>query len=412
MKKYFFSLCTFLLLSLNTHIYPQTTYWESISNQIPGDSLNDLSDVSVPNRWVGFISSKSEPEIYRGDFWTGIWELLQTPTSVTAIYFWDYDYGFLCGVDSTVYQTTNAGESWNYFGSLGEGVNDIDLGYDIYNLKGYVCGNNGTIGYLQDTNLVIINSGLSTDFIKISFPVDEKVWIVGDSSVYLYDGNTFIKQMTSGVKLNSLYFWSELYGLVVGDSGYIAITTDGGNTWTQKQNPDPINRNLNDVFFISYFGFTVGDNGLILETTDGGETWLLDTGQLTTNDLQAVHIAGGEVEWGPGLAVGKNRTALLYPIIVSVDDKPKSVDDFHLYQNFPNPFNPNTVIRYQLPVSGNITLKIYDLLGREVAILVNEYKPSGNYEVEFNAAVLSSGIYFYQLQAGSSIQTRKMVYLR
>jgi len=173
-----------------------------------------------------------------------------------------------------------------------------------------------------------------------------------------------------------------------------------------------IKKKLKRYIFRQLLCFAVGDDGLNLTSTNAGETWTQDAVQITTNDLLAVHIAGGGVEWGPGLAVGNNKTALLYPIVVSVDDKPDVINNFYLYQNFPNPFNPNTVIGYQLPVSGNITLKIYDLLGREVAILVNEYKPSGNYEVEFNAARLSSGIYFYQLQAGSSIQTKKMVYLR
>ncbi|OQY72996.1 MAG: hypothetical protein B6D44_08765 [Ignavibacteriales bacterium UTCHB2] len=90
--------------------------------------------------------------------------------------------------------------------------------------------------------------------------------------------------------------------------------------------------------------------------------------------------------------------------------------DFHLEQNYPNPFNPNTKIRWQSPIDSWQTLKIYDVLGNEVAILVNEYSPAGNYEVEFQSSVnghqLASGIYFYKLQAGSYSQTKKMILLR
>jgi hypothetical protein len=103
--------------------------------------------------------------------------------------------------------------------------------------------------------------------------------------------------------------------------------------------------------------------------------------------------------------------------------------EFYVSQNYPNPFNPSTVISYRLPVASDVTLKVYDVLGNEISTLVNEEKPAGEYEVEFNAAShsgnvwnLPSGIYFYQLlvsslqskdgKAGSFIETRKMVLLR
>ncbi|MBK9097972.1 MAG: right-handed parallel beta-helix repeat-containing protein [bacterium] len=85
---------------------------------------------------------------------------------------------------------------------------------------------------------------------------------------------------------------------------------------------------------------------------------------------------------------------------------------FQLYQNYPNPFNPRTVIGYQLLVSGNVNLSVYDLLGNCVATLVDEYKPSGSYKVEFNAVDLPSGIYFYQLNCGDFRQTKKMLLLK
>jgi len=86
--------------------------------------------------------------------------------------------------------------------------------------------------------------------------------------------------------------------------------------------------------------------------------------------------------------------------------------EFTLYQNYPNPFNPSTKIKYALSSRQYATLKAYDVLGNEVATLVNEEKPAGNYEVEFDAAGLPSGVYFYQLKAGSFIETKKMIFLR
>jgi hypothetical protein len=85
---------------------------------------------------------------------------------------------------------------------------------------------------------------------------------------------------------------------------------------------------------------------------------------------------------------------------------------YTLNQNYPNPFNPSTVISFSVPVTAHVTLKIYDVLGNEVATLINSEKPAGVYEVEFNASELTSGIYFYKLQTGSFIETKKMLLIK
>ena len=86
--------------------------------------------------------------------------------------------------------------------------------------------------------------------------------------------------------------------------------------------------------------------------------------------------------------------------------------EYLLLQNYPNPFNPSTVISYQLPVSSNITLKVYDVLGNEVATLVDEYKTAGSFEVEWEATNYPSGVYFYQLQSEGYVATRKMILMK
>jgi len=93
--------------------------------------------------------------------------------------------------------------------------------------------------------------------------------------------------------------------------------------------------------------------------------------------------------------------------------------DFILNQNFPNPFNSSTVIKYSIPNIGNesvhlfpVTLKVYDILGNEIIVLVNEEKPAGNFEVMFEAVGLASGVYFYKLTSGGNIQTRKLIFMK
>lgn len=98
--------------------------------------------------------------------------------------------------------------------------------------------------------------------------------------------------------------------------------------------------------------------------------------------------------------------------VTNVEENFYSPETFYLSQNYPNPFNPNTKISWQVPVGSWQTLKIYDVRGKEVATLVDEFKPAGIYEVEFDASSLSSGIYFYKISSGIFTATKKMVYLK
>jgi hypothetical protein len=99
-------------------------------------------------------------------------------------------------------------------------------------------------------------------------------------------------------------------------------------------------------------------------------------------------------------------------IIVDVKNVKNIPVGYSLSQNFPNPFNPTTAISYQLSANSHVKIKVYDLFGREVATLVNENKPAGNYSVKFDGNRLVSGIYFYRMEAGSFSQTKKLLLLK
>jgi hypothetical protein len=99
--------------------------------------------------------------------------------------------------------------------------------------------------------------------------------------------------------------------------------------------------------------------------------------------------------------------------LTSVNSGPNStVSQYSLSQNYPNPFNPSTAIKYQLPHSGKVSLIIYDLLGREVASLVNQFKFAGTYEISFNASSLPTGVYFYQLKVNDYLSLKKMILIK
>ena len=85
---------------------------------------------------------------------------------------------------------------------------------------------------------------------------------------------------------------------------------------------------------------------------------------------------------------------------------------FNLDQNYPNPFNPTTSIKYSVPSSEHVSLKVFDILGREIAVLVNEQKSAGIYTINFDASDLSSGVYFYRLNSGNNIQIKKMLLVK
>lgn len=113
----------------------------------------------------------------------------------------------------------------------------------------------------------------------------------------------------------------------------------------------------------------------------------------------------------PHLSMGMTGTIIVQnPVGVQDDDI--VADHFELEQNFPNPFNPSTRISYSVLNASFISLKVYDILGNEVATLVNEEKPAGDYQLNFDALTLTGGVYFYQLTSNSFVDTKKMILLK
>ena len=98
--------------------------------------------------------------------------------------------------------------------------------------------------------------------------------------------------------------------------------------------------------------------------------------------------------------------------INSIDESQFTPENFVLLQNYPNPFNPSTSIQYQVPSISQVSLKVFDILGNEIETLVNEEKPAGIYQIQFDASNLTSGVYFYRLQAGSFVDTKKMILIK
>jgi len=180
------------------------------------------------------------------------------------------------------------------------------------------------------------------------------------------------------------------------DGGYIIVGetesfgAGGRDVWIIKADSS------GDTLWMKSLGGSDYDLGFsIQQTTDGGyiicgRTKSFGAGN---NDVWLIKIAPD-----PNDVENENQLSIL--------------NNYILKQNYPNPFNPTTSIKYQIPELSFVTLKVYDVLGSKVATLVNKGQPQGNYEIEFDATTLPSGIYFYRIQAGSFVETKKMVLLR
>jgi photosystem II stability/assembly factor-like uncharacterized protein len=199
----------------------------------------------------------------------------------------------------------------------------------------------------------------------------------------------------------------------------ILKTTNGGNTWEGNLTPY-FNFGVTDFNYLSLQnGWITTNNRNIFRTTNAGAAWDTLQNPLTLNEvINNFEFFNSNISYGISLNHiyftndGWVTYSIVDSIVTNVDNQHSLETQFILYQNYPNPFNPTTVISYQIPVSGNVNLKVYDLLGREVVVLVDENKPAGKYEVEFDASQISSGVYYYKLTAGDFIQTNKMVLIR
>jgi hypothetical protein len=149
---------------------------------------------------------------------------------------------------------------------------------------------------------------------------------------------------------------------------------------------------------------------MFMKTTDAGISW----NSFNTPDSTSVYSVTFPNQ-KTGWAVGDNGTILKFsgnPISIN-NIEGKIPDRIRLYPNYPNPFNQLSIINYQLSIAGNVKIKVFDISGKEICSLVNQYQLPGSYKTTFDGGSLSSGVYFYQLIAGNKIvQTRKMILIK
>ena len=245
---------------------------------------------------------------------------------------------------------------------------------------------------------------------------------------YVMNGGTELKKISPTGSL----IWSNVYNLAgfrveVGSdnqpvvcgfpnpnsfgSSFFKVDGNGNIVWT---NPDAdstfalmlharLIMDQNDNIYLA--AGTLTEMAVCKVNSNGTSAWTVTMPGSYANDI----VLGSD---NNVYVVGGNTAKINQGGVTSLSDDKLNPDGFILAQNYPNPFNPTTTISFSIPSSGFTSLKIYDVLGNEVATLVNEVQPAGKYEVTFNASSLSSGTYFYKLQAGNFIETKKMILVR
>jgi len=161
-----------------------------------------------------------------------------------------------------------------------------------------------------------------------------------------------------------------------------------------------------------------GTQNLLVEVCFNNTSYTSSTSVLGTAISNMVWYLYGDIIGGCGTtggSAGANRPNVCFVINTMINANTNTSiipEKYSLSQNYPNPFNPVTRIKYDIPKQGFVTMKIYDVLGREVRTLVNEVKQAGNYSVEFNASELSSGVYFYRLESNDFTDIKRMILVK
>jgi hypothetical protein len=199
--------------------------------------------------------------------------------------------------------------------------------------------------------------------------------------------------------------------LFVGTGGSSVFkSTDYGNTWSPASNGMP-SQTVYALLTINSILVAGTDATGIYVSTNRGASWSAMNNGLSNTAVFSLAVNHQYLFAGTSSYVFRaehGQTVLSVPRSIELPTA------FHLSQNYPNPFNPSTRINFQIPnlKPQTVSLKVYDVLGREVATLMNEYLQPGSYEVTFNADGLASGVYFYRLQAGEFTETRRLLLLR
>jgi len=424
---------------LSTFSFQSSAQWIDLSANLP-DSIENISDIYFLSEEIGLISCKNQSiwpnfqrYIYRttngGETWIVAFHDVANQQENYKFNFINSDTGWAFSSNALI-KTIDGGQSWV---QLNVPVVSFPKKLTIHSTH-FIDNNVGWAGgvlifndypYLYQDDVIYKTTDGGANWInqlqsqavmgvhKISFTNGNIGWATNSENFYktTNSGGNWVK-MNYSLHNSDFDFTDQSNGWAIYSDIYNSLifkTSNGGNNWFQQYaNSDT---SLNDLFFTNSFaGFCVGDHGKILITSDSGINWKNKNIGVECN-LQAISFVTEQF----GYCGGQNylfKTTNGGVTFIEDGNNITQPKEFMLEQNHPNPFNPSTSIQYSISNRQFVSLKVYNVLGKEIATLVNEEKSAGSYNVEFNASHLASGVYIYTLRANGYSASQKMLLLK
>lgn len=334
-----------------------------------------------------------------------------TTQELFGICFVDAMTGWAAGNNGVILNTTNGGANWNLQNSGTS--NNFETVYFPSASTGY-CGGRFIIAKTTNGGVNWTHLTISDDMTAMSFINTNTGWgsCWGGHMYATTDGGANWNQQNSGtlLHLHGIFFANALTGWSTIDDpngGGIIATTNGGINWSFQLSGIP---GQHSVFFInSSTGYSSGGN--IYKTTNGGTNWELQIPPSGIGECTSIFFTNENTGWcvtqfGKIIATTTGGISGVKQIGSIVPE------NFELAQNYPNPFNPGTNINFDLPKTSEVKLVIYNPIGKQIEILVNEKLTSGKYSVNWDASGYASGVYFYRVITPEYNETKKMILVK
>jgi photosystem II stability/assembly factor-like uncharacterized protein len=417
MKSKLFTICLFGCLIFNSVQAQWVSQNSGVVTSLFGVSFTDiLNGIAVGDSGLVLKTNTG------GNSWSIVRAVSGTNNSLLGVTMVNGSTGFAVGVAGTILSTSNGGTNW---ASQNSGTtNNLNSVFFINTNTGWAAGLGGTlIKTINGGNSWFSSSAaLPDDFYCVNFIDANTGFATGANNalgtVYFTSngGANWTVQSNPTPNGDIILCLAHTTGstLVGGTQfGGFIITTDFGNNWSDISDPDPSHGDVNSMSFgDANHGAAVGSVGTsgaeAWNTVNGGNTWNEQVVTQALGNIFAVSMANINIGWAVGVvgeilkttdggAIGIKKISNTVPV------------NFTLSQNFPNPFNPTTNIKFDIAKTSDVGITVYDILGKEVEVIVNQNLKPGSYETNWNASKYSSGVYFYRLSAGSFVQTKKMI---